>query len=184
VQRRPGLAELNRRLADQTSTVTHRRSVIRFFSSHRWLLADPRFARVARARLAVANASLERAKRRLAALRSTIAARERSQRRPAKLARPAKPKRERLLASTRAMTPQEAICNVFGGHCREALAVARCESRYQTSAQNGQYLGLFQMGDWARSNYGHGPTALAQAEAAYRLFVDTGKTWQQWSCQP
>jgi len=89
--------------------------------------------------------------------------------------------RARLLA---ARTPQAVICKVFGRHCRAALTVAECESGFRTDARNGQYLGLFQMGDWARSSYGHGGTALAQAKAAHRLFVDTGRTWQPWSCKP
>jgi hypothetical protein len=81
-------------------------------------------------------------------------------------------------------TPQAVICRVFRDHCRDALAVAQCESRYRTDAQNGQYLGLFQMGGWARATYGHGASALVQARAAYRLFVDTGRTWHPWSCKP
>jgi hypothetical protein len=89
--------------------------------------------------------------------------------------------RARALAAS---MPQAVICKVFGRHCRAALTVARCESGFRTDAQNGQYLGLFQMGDWARSTYGHGETALVQAKAAHRLFVDTGHTWQPWSCRP
>lgn len=62
--------------------------------------------------------------------------------------------------------------------------MAQCESGYRTDAQNGQYLGLFQMGDWARAAYGHGASAHEQAKAAHELFVDTGRTWQPWSCKP
>jgi hypothetical protein len=89
-----------------------------------------------------------------------------------------------VAARARARTPQAIICRVFGEHCRAALAVARCESGYSTGAQNGQYLGLFQMGDWARSAYGHGASAQVQARAAHRLFVETGRTWEPWSCKP
>ena len=39
---------------------------------------------------------------------------------------------------------------MFGDHCREALQVSRCESGLSTTAQNGQYLGLFQMGSSER----------------------------------
>lgn len=104
----------------------------------------------------------------------------------ARAAHAARERKARRLAAARqrARTPQAVICRVFGRHCREALAVARCESGYRTDARNGQYLGLFQMGDWARSVYGHGNTALVQARAAYRLFVDTGRTWRPWSCKP
>ena len=87
-------------------------------------------------------------------------------------------------ARARATTPQAVICRVFGPHCREALAVARCESGYRTDAQNGQYLGMFQMGEWARTTYGHGASAHVQAKAAHRLFVETGRTWEPWSCKP
>jgi hypothetical protein len=49
--------------------------------------------------------------------------------------------------------------------------VAYCESRFSTWAQNGQYLGLFQMGSNERATYGHGSTAYAQAVAdRYRFF--------------
>ncbi len=79
---------------------------------------------------------------------------------------------------------QDVICSVFGSRCREALAVARCESRYSTYAQNGQYLGLFQMGSWERRTYGHGASAYAQTAAAYRYFVASGSDWSPWSCKP
>ena len=82
--------------------------------------------------------------------------------------------------------PQEAICHIFGNYCSEALAVSGCETgdTYDTKASNGQYLGLFQMGSSERSIYGHGKTALAQAIAAFRYFVASGRDWSPWSCQP
>lgn len=80
--------------------------------------------------------------------------------------------------------PQEAICHVFGNYCTEALVVSECESGYSVYAHNGQYLGLFQMGSSERELYGHGGTALAQAVAAYRYFVASGKDWSPWSCKP
>ncbi len=76
--------------------------------------------------------------------------------------------------------PEKAICYVFGSRCSEALRVARCESRFSTYAQNGQYLGLFQMGSWERRTYGHGYTPLEQARAAYRYFLVAG--WRPWEC--
>ncbi len=65
---------------------------------------------------------------------------------------------------------------------RRAFDVIACETgnRYNTTAQNGQYLGLFQMGAWARSRYGHGSTAMAQTRAAYRYYLDSG--WSGWAC--
>lgn len=82
--------------------------------------------------------------------------------------------------------PAWAICDVFGRYCQEAINVAACETggTFSTSAQNGQYLGLFQMGDYARSRYGHSGSALGQARAAYRYFVDSGRDWSPWACKP
>jgi len=79
-------------------------------------------------------------------------------------------------------TVEGAIRHVWGAEAGNALKVAWCESNYSVYARNGQYLGLFQMGDWARSNYGHGWDALTQARAAYRLWLDEG--WSQWECSP
>ena len=80
-------------------------------------------------------------------------------------------------------SPKVAICEVFGRYCEQALAVAWCESGHQTTARNGQYLGLFQMGDYARQVAGHGDTAYQQARAAYRFFVLSGRDWSPWSCR-
>jgi hypothetical protein len=87
---------------------------------------------------------------------------------------------ERRLAS---LPPKEAICSVFGSYCQEALAIAWCESRHSTRAQNGQYLGLFQMGSSERRLFGHGATARAQAFAAHRYFVVSGRDWSPWACR-
>lgn len=73
---------------------------------------------------------------------------------------------------------------VFGDYGSEAVSVAYCESRLSVFARNGQYLGLFQMGDYARSRYGHGWDAWTQSRAAYRYFVDAGKDWSPWQCRP
>lgn len=77
-----------------------------------------------------------------------------------------------------------AIRLTFRERAAEALRVAWCESRFDIKAINGQYLGLFQMGDYARSKYGHGNTAMIQARAAHRYFVDSGRDWSPWSCKP
>jgi hypothetical protein len=77
-----------------------------------------------------------------------------------------------------------AICAAFGSYCSQALAVARCESGLSTAATNGQYLGLFQMGESERSHYGHSGGAWGQAQAAYRYFRDSGYSWGPWSCKP
>lgn len=78
---------------------------------------------------------------------------------------------------------QRTICEVFGPYCNQALRVSWCESRWHTTARNGQYLGLFQMGSWERRKFGHGSSAWAQSMAARRYFRATGKTWGPWSCR-
>jgi len=80
--------------------------------------------------------------------------------------------------------PRNAICHVFGIYCTEALRVSSCESGHSIYAHNGQYLGMFQMGSGERARYGHGNTPLAQAIAAYRYFVASGRDWSPWSCRP
>jgi len=76
------------------------------------------------------------------------------------------------------------ICYVFGAYCAQALRVAWCESRFDVWARNGQYLGLFQMGSYARARYGHGNDPWAQSRAAYRYFVASGSDWSPWTCRP
>lgn len=82
--------------------------------------------------------------------------------------------------------PTRAIAWVFGPYAAQALAVSSCETggTFDVNATNGQYLGLFQMGEYARARYGHGPTALEQAIAARAYFVESGRTWGPWSCKP
>jgi len=143
-------------------------TVIRFFENHRWLLSDPRFQQEAKLRLRVAHERLAATRARAARARHALARAE--QRR-----------RARALAALR---PGPAICKVFGSYCRQALQVAHCESGYSTRAQNGQYLGLFQMGTSERRLFGHGSTAIEQAQAAYRYFVRSGRDWSPWSCKP
>ena len=77
-----------------------------------------------------------------------------------------------------------AICYVFGSYCSQAIAVTWCESRHSTRAENGQYLGLFQMGSSERGIFGHGSTAIQQSFAAHRYFVASGRDWSPWSCKP
>jgi hypothetical protein len=77
-----------------------------------------------------------------------------------------------------------AIAAYFGPYTSEAVRVARCESSLRVDARNGQYLGLFQMGAWARARYGHGRGARAQSRAAFRYFVASGRTWGPWACRP
>lgn len=80
--------------------------------------------------------------------------------------------------------------NRYCGVGAEAWAVAWCETGGTMSvwANNGQYLGLWQMGSYARARYGHGWNAWAQARAAHRYW-DAGKrgrggSWGPWECKP
>jgi hypothetical protein len=90
----------------------------------------------------------------------------------------------RRLAAVEAATPRNVICRVFGSYCQQAIVVSRCESGLSTGAQNGQYLGLFQMGSSERRLFGHGDSAAEQARAAHRYFVASGRDWGPWSCKP
>lgn len=83
-------------------------------------------------------------------------------------------------ASLRPVSVPAIICAVFGSECQKALSVARCESGFSTAAVNGQYLGIFQMGSYARARYGHGSDAWTQVRAAYAYFRDAG--WAPWEC--
>jgi len=81
--------------------------------------------------------------------------------------------------------PEIAIRVAFGPvYDDQALAVSKCESGHSIHAHNGQYLGLFQMGESERKTYGHGSTAYEQAVAAKRYFIASGRDWSPWSCKP
>lgn len=153
---------LDRRLERKLATLHRYTGTIRFFHSHRSLLSSSDRSEVAVSALAYAEHRARELTETVATLRK--ASRRRDVRRRA------------------ALSPRTAICNVFGSYCEEAVAVARCESRLSTTAQNGQYLGLFQMGPSERRLFGHGPTARAQAIAARRYFVSSGRDWSPWSC--
>lgn len=161
-------ADLGAQLTRHVQTLKKDRQVITFFDRHRWLLSDPRFSDEARRQLTLHTASFARTRSKLAATRARLL----------------RKKKARRLASVAQASPQEVICQVFGSYCAEALAVSRCESGFQTDAQNGQYLGLFQMGSSERRLFGHGPSALAQVRAAHRYFVASGRDWSPWSCKP
>jgi len=161
-------ARLGAQLTHHLSTMKKDRQVLRFLGAHAWLLSDPRFATEAKRQLRLHTESLERAERKAAAARLAIARQTEA----------------RQLAAVAAASPPKAICHVFGSYCGQALAVSRCESGLQTDAQNGQYHGLFQMGSNERRIFGHGPTAVAQAKAAHRYFVASGRDWSPWSCKP
>ena len=139
------------------------RSTIRFFSSRRWLLSSAEHQAEAETALRRARTRLQRVTTNIAAIRSVLHRRE----------------------ARRLARPKSAICDVFGRrYCGQALSVSWCESRHSTDAQNGQYLGLFQMGSSERRLFGHGASARVQAVAAHRYFVVSGRDWSPWSCKP
>jgi hypothetical protein len=154
---------LERRLDRKLAALHRYRGTIRFFHSHRSLLSSSDRSDAAVSALAYAEHRARELSGTIAAIRKAIASGE-----------------ARRLA---ARSPRAAICDVFGSYCDEAVAVARCESRLNTTAQNGQYLGLFQMGATERRLFGHGTTARAQALAAHRYFMNSGRNWSPWSCR-
>jgi hypothetical protein len=136
---------------------------IRFFRTHRSLLSTGNEPAAARAALQRAETRVQQLTKTIAVLRAKI--------------------RHRDARRLDGLSPRRAICNVFGSYCRQAVAVAWCESRLQTAAQNGQYLGLFQMGSYERQLFGHGTSAFDQATAAHRYFVRSGHDWSPWGCR-
>jgi hypothetical protein len=82
-----------------------------------------------------------------------------------------------------------AWCGRSNSYCAassQAWRVAGCETggTYSVWANNGQYLGLFQMGSYARSTYGHSNNPWGQARAAHRYYVASGRDWSPWTCRP
>ena len=154
---------LDQRLERKLAALRKYRGTVRFFENRRSLLATGQQSSSARSSLAYARSRVRQLTKTVSGLSRMIAARN-----------------ERRLAS---LPPRAAICSVFGSYCQEAIAVAWCESRHSTSAQNGQYLGLFQMGSSERRIFGHGSSARAQALAAHRYFVRSGRDWSPWACR-
>jgi hypothetical protein len=155
---------LDQRLARVKRVVQRWRNIVRYHARNRALLASSRPVRL--------GMKARYAERRLArALGAQTVLQRAVDRRDA-----------RRLAKA---SPRVAICHVFGKrYCAQALRVSWCESRHSTRAQNGQYLGLFQMGSWERQRFGHGATPHSQAVAAHKYFALTGRDWSPWSCKP
>jgi hypothetical protein len=75
--------------------------------------------------------------------------------------------------------------NAYCGASSEAWQVAWCETGGTMSvwAENGQYLGLFQVSSqWRRSIAGFAFNPWAQARHAHRIYALTG--WSPWECRP
>jgi hypothetical protein len=153
-------AQLDRKLR----LLRKERSTIHFFRTHRWLLRSKEHHVVARKTFVLAERRLARTMRQITRLRHAL--------------------RRQEIRKLRLAPPKVVICAIFKGNCKQAVDVAWCESRLNTTAQNGEYLGLFQMGSTARELFGHGATALAQSVAAHRYFVYSGRDWSPWSCKP
>jgi hypothetical protein len=153
---------LDQQLERKLAALRKYRGAIHFYRTHRSLLSSGAKQGHASSNLAYAERRVRQLTKTVAVLRVKVQARE-----------------AHHLAS---LPPRKAICAVFADDCRAAIAVAWCESHLQTTAQNGQYLGLFQMGSYERSLFGHGPTAHEQAIAAHRYFVRSGRDWSPWSC--
>ena len=154
---------LDERLERKVTALRKYRGTVRFFETHRMLLISSDRRATAKSSLAYARTRVRQLTKTVAALRARVQART-----------------ARKLA---ALPPRRAICSVFGSYCDDAVAVAWCESRLRTAAQNGQYLGLFQMGSSERRLFGHGESAREQAVAAHRYFVRSGRDWSPWSCR-
>lgn len=79
------------------------------------------------------------------------------------------------------------IRHVFGPYGDQAVRVSSCETGGTFDIWAGwgkhQYLGLFQMGAYARARYGHGWNPWVQARAARRYFIASGRDWSPWSCR-
>jgi hypothetical protein len=154
---------LDQQLERKVAALRKYRGAIRFSRTHRWLLGSSARRDHATSNLAYAERRVRQLSKTVAALRVKVQALE-----------------ARRLTS---LPPRKAICAVFADDCRAAIAVASCESHLRPTAQNGQYLGLFQMGSYERRLFGHGPTAHEQAIAAHRYFVRSGRDWSPWSCR-
>jgi hypothetical protein len=158
---------IDRRLEQKLATARRFRGTIRFFHTHRSLLSSGEQRAVAREALSNAQRRLARATKEIAYYRRLIRQRD-----------------ARLAAHRLAKAPPRVVIQeVFGRYAAQAVNVAWCESRLATTARNGQYLGLFQMGSSERRLFGHGHTAHEQALAAHRYFVRSGRDWSPWSCR-
>ena len=164
-----GPLSLDQRIARAKRAIHRHRSTIRYHEKHTRLLQSANARGAPRGAVRRAHRILARVTRTLTVLQRAAARRD-----------------ARLLARRLAKAPPKTvICHVFGSrYCRQALSVSWCESRHSTTAQNGQYLGLFQMGSYERQVFGHGRTAQKQAVAAHKYFVLSGRDWSPWSCKP
>ena len=154
---------LEQQLERSRANARKHRGTIRFYENHRELLSADEHRSEARKKLRYAKQRLPKAERSVERIRKAIARRD--------------------VQRLDRLQPRQAICHVFGRYCSQAVDVAWCESRLSTSARNGQYLGMFQMGSYERRLFGHGSTPHAQAVAAHKYFVLSGRDWSPWGCR-
>ena len=166
-ERKLRAVSLESRLEQKLDAARRFRGTIRFFENRRFLLTSSDHRAIASEALTTARRRLAKTNREIAHYRRQIAVRD------------ARREARRLAVAP----PRVAIRAVFGRYAAQAISVAWCESRLTTTAQNGQYLGLFQMGSSERRLFGHGESAHRQALAAHRYFVLSGRDWSPWSCR-
>ena len=154
---------LDERLERKVVALRKYRGTVRFFENRRSLFVASAEQTQARSSLAYANTRVRQLTKTVATLRAKA--------------------RARTARKLESLPPRAAICTIFGSYCQQALAVAWCESRLSTRAENGQYLGLFQMGSYERRLFGHGQSARDQSVAAHRYFVRSGRDWSPWACR-
>ncbi len=154
---------IERQLEHKLAALRKYRGTVRFFHTHRSLLGSSEHRENARSALTYAEKRVRQLSKTVATLQAKVRVHD-----------------ARKVAS---LPPRKAICVVFADDCQDAIAVAWCESHLRTTATNGQYVGLFQMGAYERRLFGHGPTAHEQAVAAHRYFVSSGRDWSPWSCR-
>lgn len=88
-----------------------------------------------------------------------------------------------LLATANARMPAETVIDlVFGAEAAYARTVAWCESKFSVYAHNGQYHGVFQMGDSERATYGGSSLDPWDQVTAAKRYRVAAHGWGPWAC--
>lgn len=77
-----------------------------------------------------------------------------------------------------APTNEQIVRAVFHEEPDKAVDIFSCESGLRTTARNGQFRGIAQMGSRERGRFGHGEDAQTQVEAAKDYYDISG--WSPW----
>lgn len=152
---RTGTTQLQHREHRQVIALRRHVGTLNFFRHHRWLVRREPTRPVALRALRVAHVWIPILRRELRETRASL--------------------------HPRPVAVPDVICAVFGDACSKALSVASCESHYSVYATNGQYHGIFQMGERERARFG-GSTfdVWEQVRAAYAYYRIAG--WSPWQC--